>query len=1439
MPKLGDLVVYFKADIKNLRQGISVAAKEIQKLNKSLARAGAGKLIGEFSQLNKEVDGIVARLRKVVPETMRVTKSFTYMGDNMVKANISIRESTRKATQSSIKNLASLQSFIGKVVHYITFSIGVQMVMGIRKGIEQLIETLQTFQRAITNAASVAGYLGASFDDAREKIAHLAVAIGTTTVYSAQDAARSLYSLASAGFDVVNMTARDLIPMVNYAAATQIDLDMAIQGVTKTMRQFGLSFEDATQIVDTFTGVITRTYATADKLYESLKYVGSIAGELNQDLATVSAALGVLYNRGLEGGQAGQRLNMIFTKLLKPTDKAAKRLEAMGLTLEDINPYTHDFVDILYKLKAAGFDAADAATMFRARTAAAAMILLDEVDTIARLRRELELSGGLTESIAKQQVKTLWGAFQRLRNETEAASLEFQKSLAPALIFLADILRTEIVGGIRATASAFKVITDSLSPIKPVIEILIKAFMSVVPVIVAAWIAMKTFSAVASEATVSAVAAAAGVNSIKAAMIGLATPLIGISLVFTTLNQMFPEASKYLSALFGVVVALTVAWKAHAAVLAVQNALLTANALITKGLIAIKTTLLTVLSGITGIVGALIPSFSGYTGVLVATAGATAGATAAQIAYNAALYACPILLIVAGLTLLVTHFEDVKNAVGSVVDKLKNLLGIAKKETVVTEEEVNELDDLRFQLKRIISLRDLQMQLESDIAEMEKNGISNTEEYNNKLRDLETTTNELADAESKALSVGKTLIDQMKNKSKALDKAITAYKSYIDSQSEIRSVGKDLETAEMDKEKALEEYINAINEYGYGSDEVKTAMDEYNKASQRVIELTRKKTDLTIKEESTLSTVNDVVDKLNSTDRERYNISKAILDVMNEITLQEEKLTVLQARRSVLENTLQYLDKILAEQAKDMWEKRLKLLEVETKLYKLRKAEPSALQEVFDALASQGMLTDEMIDAYKEMMGAQWDLIKTRIDYFKIMDKLSPEERRIVEEAIKKYEELRDEGVDAATAFEEAFGGLELQIPTLTVGDISAIGDFAEAEWEMMKATKRLRDVFGDILPDLEDMGVLTADQVEAWNDYLSIAPQIHALQNELQDDQEEYNTAVSDYITIMANLWNALQSNEQIAGNTALTWDLMKQRLDILRTTSEMFGGDVAMLNQLLGTHYQTLEEFTPAQLVAAAAILQAANDTQTAIDKTSTLNSLLQSMDVTTPWESFMGAAQDALDPLKNFPNTLSDIKEAINNLKDTIGDENTGLIGKLTIMISKLQEIADNLKPGAPWYQPVMDFFGGLWDKLNKIGQAISNYFRYENFFRFMARGAVVKAGRGLLALQRGFITRGPQLAVIGEAGSEAVVPLEGPNRRFGKQILEYILPRYYPELTTQAQAGGIFGTTYTRNVTYTTGPTSVEEYHIHGPINVTGVSNVNDFVEQLKYRARVSR
>ena len=53
------------------------------------------------------------------------------------------------------------------------------------------------------------------------------------------------------------------------------------------------------------------------------------------------------------------------------------------------------------------------------------------------------------------------------------------------------------------------------------------------------------------------------------------------------------------------------------------------------------------------------------------------------------------------------------------------------------------------------------------------------------------------------------------------------------------------------------------------------------------------------------------------------------------------------------------------------------------------------------------------------------------------------------------------------------------------------------------------------------------------------------------------------------------------------------------------------------------------------------------------------------------------------------------------------------------------------------------------------------------------------------QRGGIVRGPQQAIIGENGAEAVVPLEGKNKKYGAQILQKILPMF------GMQEGGIVG------------------------------------------------
>ena len=114
-------------------------------------------------------------------------------------------------------------------------------------------------------------------------------------------------------------------------------------------------------------------------------------------------------------------------------------------------------------------------------------------------------------------------------------------------------------------------------------------------------------------------------------------------------------------------------------------------------------------------------------------------------------------------------------------------------------------------------------------------------------------------------------------------------------------------------------------------------------------------------------------------------------------------------------------------------------------------------------------------------------------------------------------------------------------------------------------------------------------------------------------------------------------------------------------------------------------------------------------------------------------------------------------------------------------------------------------------------------------------VSEAAGGIAGYQKGLgITRGPQLALIGEAGADAVIPLEGKNRKFGENILKYIIPEYYPNLL-KLQGGGLFGggkNTFSNNENYE------ENYSILGPVYVNA-NNVEEISQDLKYKYRASK
>jgi len=451
MPSLGTLTVYLKADIKDLDAKLSQAAKSITKFSASVGKMTKPMqkdFTGNIRESVASLSAEIIALQRKIGVFGKVKGGLVQTADGWKKSALTITASTKSMSQAisnwskrSILSMLSLQKMTAKIVHYITFSVGVQMVMAIKKGFSDMISSFTDFERAATNATTVSGYMGRSFAKVKKRIMDISKTLAKKTVFSALDVATAFYNLASAGIDVGKVTEDQLAPILNYAAATQSSLEDATYAVLTAMKAFGLTMEDTERIVDTFTGAITNSFFTMQKMQEFMKYTAPIAGALGISLEETVAAGMSLVNMGLSGAQAGQRLNMIFTKLLKSTDKAKRMLSDLGLSIESINPEVYSLTEILWKLNAAGFGAAEAATMFRARTAASATVLVNSVKDIERYNAQLVMSKGITKEVASAQEDTLWGAFQLMRNALQNAALDIGGVLLPYLKSFASFIK--------------------------------------------------------------------------------------------------------------------------------------------------------------------------------------------------------------------------------------------------------------------------------------------------------------------------------------------------------------------------------------------------------------------------------------------------------------------------------------------------------------------------------------------------------------------------------------------------------------------------------------------------------------------------------------------------------------------------------------------------------------------------------------------------------------------------------------------------------------------------------------------------------------------------------------------------------------------------------------------------------------------------------------
>jgi len=367
--------------------------------------------------------------------------------------------------------------------------------------IRDIVRTIIDFEKAMATVQVVTKATDGQMRGMAETARHL----GATTRFSANEAAEGMIFLSRAGYEVAEVNEM-ISHTLNLATAAVIGLGEASNMVANTIHQFNLEAYDAERVVDAL--LITANNANTDvlNLGIAMQYAGTLAGSLRISLEEVTAALGVMANQGIKGSMAGTQMRGVLAVLISPTDKVKDALKRLGLTIQDVNPVTHDLADVFNTLNEAGKRLNDttefAAIMLRIfarRPVGAALALSEMNEEIGKSVDRMHEFAGETKLAASIMDDTLFGALKALTSSLREAWLALGELGGEfGLRGLIDVMTgtVRMMVGMQEQVKKFRGAAKTLSIILKVLiarfvaMVIIKTITWLIGGLTAAWLAM-------------------------------------------------------------------------------------------------------------------------------------------------------------------------------------------------------------------------------------------------------------------------------------------------------------------------------------------------------------------------------------------------------------------------------------------------------------------------------------------------------------------------------------------------------------------------------------------------------------------------------------------------------------------------------------------------------------------------------------------------------------------------------------------------------------------------------------------------------------------------------------------------------------------------------------------------------------------------------------
>ena len=344
---------------------------------------------------------------------------------------------------------------------------------GLEEGLQRVQQACQQWTAELNSVASSAGFVGdrllspfkasigtfKSFDDAmlmvhgilgdvsNEGFAALtekAKELGRTTSWTSEEVATGMIAIARSTGSLED-TSNMITGVMNAARATGTAIDTTADFAVNTMKQFGLSSEDATHVLDVMVKTANSSAQTFEDLGWAMSQCGSISRTSGYSLEQTATILGMLANVGIKGTAAGTSLKNMLSRLQKQPKEVESALGVLGINPFDeagaLKPLEEIFTDLLEATDGMSLGAKNKwfAQLFglRALPGASGFANAKPEEIEAMTRAVLEANGAAAQT-AELMDSGIGGSLRIMNSALEGIKIAIAEGVVPELKKLID-----------------------------------------------------------------------------------------------------------------------------------------------------------------------------------------------------------------------------------------------------------------------------------------------------------------------------------------------------------------------------------------------------------------------------------------------------------------------------------------------------------------------------------------------------------------------------------------------------------------------------------------------------------------------------------------------------------------------------------------------------------------------------------------------------------------------------------------------------------------------------------------------------------------------------------------------------------------------------------------------------------------------------------------